>query len=130
MQKVLIGFFTLVLLGVIGYQVYTSRQKGNDNATQQVEGQPVVTITRTAAGYEPKEVTVKKGDIVLWKNESEEYHWPASDLHPTHAIYSAFDPLMPIAPGDEWKFKFDQVGVWKYHDHIRANKVGAITVTE
>ena len=91
---------------------------------------PTVTITRTASGYEPKEVTIKKGEVVLWKNESGEYHWPASDLHPTHAIYSEFDPLKPVAEGEDWAFSFNRVGTWKYHDHIRANKVGTVTVTE
>jgi plastocyanin len=106
-------------------------QKGDESKrAAEVLGEPAVTIVRTNSGYEPKEVTIKKGDIVLWKNESDDYHWPASDLHPTHAIYSEFDPLKPVAPGADWKFKFDKTGIWKYHDHIRANKVGTVTVVE
>jgi len=96
----------------------------------EVQGEPAVTIVRTSSGYEPSEVTIKKGDIILWKNESDEFHWPASDLHPTHSIYSEFDPLRPLAVGEDWKFQFNNVGVWNFHDHIRANKVGTITVVE
>lgn len=105
-------------------------QKNVASGTVEPTGEPAVTITRTDAGYEPPQVTIKKGDIVLWKNESKDYHWPASDLHPTHGVYPEFDPLRPIAPGDTWKFKFDRVGKWNFHDHIRANKVGTVTVTE
>ena len=76
-----------------------------------------------------KKLRYKKGDVVTWLNATEEFHWPASDLHPTHGVYPEFDPLMPIAPGDTWSFKFEKEGVWKYHDHIRANKTGTITVT-
>lgn len=98
--------------------------------TQEVLGEPAVTIVRTNKGYEPHEFTIKKGDIVLWINESDNYHWPASDIHPTHGVYPEFDPLKPIAPGDDWKFKFDKVGEWNFHDHLRANIIGTITVTE
>jgi plastocyanin len=131
MKKFLITLTLGAILVTAGHVGYNSLQKSDSNTgLLQAEGEPAVIITRTASGYEPKEVTIKKGDIVLWRNESGEYHWPASDLHPTHAVYPEFDPLMPISSGEEWKFKFEQVGEWKYHDHIRANKVGTVFVVE
>lgn len=126
---VLVG--VAIILSVVAFGLYT--QKGAETSSvsnSEPQGEPDVTIVRTNSGYEPSEITIKKGDIVAWTNESSEFHWPASDLHPTHGIYPEFDPLKPIAPGDVWKFKFDEVGVWKFHDHIRANKVGTVTVTE
>jgi plastocyanin len=128
--------FLMMSIGVVclvgAYFLYIQSQ--NASVSQKVAvveemGEPSVTIVRTDAGYEPKEVTIKKGDIILFKNESKEFHWPASDLHPTHGIYPEFDPLRPLAQGEDWKFKFDAVGAWKFHDHIRANKVGTVTVT-
>lgn len=131
MQKILIGAVIMILIGGVAFSLYQAQNTSKiTNTSPEVLGEPRVTIVRTDEGYEPKEVTIKKGDIVLFTNESSEYHWPASDLHPTHGIYPEFDPLMPIASGEEWKFKFEQGGVWKYHDHIRANKVGSITVVE
>ncbi|MFM2381596.1 MAG: hypothetical protein RLZZ76_363 [Candidatus Parcubacteria bacterium] len=124
--QVIVACTFVVALTVGGY-VYMRVGKGN---VVQTLPEPTVVVTRTTTGYEPKEVTIKKGEVVLWKNESGDYHWPASDLHPTHAVYSAFDPLKPIADGQDWTFQFDQVGTWKYHDHIRANKVGTVTVVE
>lgn len=128
MKNIILIAGAVVIVG-IGVYVYT-QQAPTEEMPQEVVGDPAVTIVRTSAGYEPNEVTIKKGDIILWTNESDEYHWPASDLHPTHGVYPEFDPLKPIAPGDEWKFQFNQVGEWKFHDHIRANKIGTITVTE
>ncbi len=123
----------VIVLAVVGgsylFLTKDTEIKSIVGATEILE-ETTVTIVRTENGYEPKEVTVKKGDVVLWTNESGEFHWPASDLHPTHGIYPEFDPLKPIASGDIWKFKFDKVGVWKFHDHIRANKVGTVTVVE
>ena len=90
----------------------------------------VVQIVRSADGYTPNDVTIRKGETISFLNVSDEFHWPASDVHPTHSIYSAFDPLAPVAPGDTWSFTFTEVGTWKFHDHIRANKGGTIRVIE
>lgn len=87
-------------------------------------------ITRTAEGYEPRAVTINEGEAVSFTNESEEYHWPASDIHPTHGLYSEFDPRAPVAPGDTWTFIFDEPGEWDFHDHLRANETGTVTVEE
>jgi plastocyanin len=136
-DKMIIGgivAIVLIIAAAIGF-LLLSAQKGDDAAQTGMRGAsatgtPAVVITRTEDGYSPSEVTIKKGDIVLWKNESKEYHWPASDIHPTHGIYPEFDPLRPIGPGEDWAFKFDRVGVWKFHDHIRANVTGTITVLD
>lgn len=125
---IIIGIVILLAL-VAGAAFLTMRQDSTANPDQEVLGEPAVIITRTNNGYEPKEVTIKQGDVVLWVNESDDFHWPASDLHPTHGVYPAFDPLRPLAPGEDWKFKFDQAGVWRFHDHIRANETGTVTVT-
>lgn len=128
----LILIIAAVAFASVGVYLLQSNSQGSENtpAVVEVVGDPVVTITRTSEGYEPKEVTIQRGDIVLFTNESGEFHWPASDLHPTHGVYPEFDPQRPIAEDEDWKFKFDQAGVWEYHDHVRANKTGTITVTE
>ncbi len=127
-NQLILAALALVIIALGAGYFFT--QGPSDSVTKgEPVGEPAVVITRTAEGYEPKEVSVKKGDIVKWKNETSEFHWPASDLHPTHGVYPEFDPLMPIGPGEEWSFRFDQAGVWKYHDHIRANKTGTVTVT-
>lgn len=85
-------------------------------------------IRRVAGGYEPKEVTITAGETVSFVNDSAEFHWPASDVHPTHTIYSAFDPREPVAPGETWSFTFEEAGTWGLHDHLRANYKGSIVV--
>ena len=131
MQKgILIVIGIGIIIASLFYFLIPTSNENDQQQVQEVTGEPTITIVRTNEGYVPNEVTIKKGDIVLWTNESDEYHWPASDLHPTHGVYPEFDPLKPIAPGDEWKFQFNQVGEWKFHDHIRANKVGTIIVED
>lgn len=87
-------------------------------------------ITRTKEGYVPSEVTIQKGQTVLFMNKSGQFHWPASDVHPTHRIYPEFDSKQPIAPDEAWVFTFDRVGEWKLHDHLHADVRSMITVTE
>lgn len=128
MKKYVIGIAVLVVVSIWSWYLFAEGAK-----TQVIDkdmGDSSVTIVRTNDGYEPSMVTIQKGDIILWTNESDEYHWPASDLHPTHGVYPEFDPLTPIAPGEDWKFQFEETGEWKFHDHIRANKTGTVTVVE
>ena len=86
------------------------------------------TIIRTNEGSEPNKLTILRGDTVQFLNQSSDFHWPASDLHPTHGIYPDFDPRQPVAVGEEWSFRFAEVGEWKFHDHLHANEIGTITV--
>lgn len=124
---ILVLVAVLVSVGVAALLLMPSDKAGNISQ-QRVE--PTITVVRTPDGYEPKDVTIKVGDTVEWVNESGEYHWPASDLHPTHGVYPEFDPKTPVAPDTAWQFTFTQAGEWRYHDHIRANKTGTVFVTE
>ena len=79
--------------------------------------------------YKPRDLNINKGDMVIFVNTDKNDHWPASNIHPTHGIYSEFDPKKPIPTGQNWKFTFDKEGIWQYHDHLYPNIKGKITVT-
>jgi len=81
-------------------------------------------------GFYPAEITIRKGDTVTFKTTKGSYFWPASNLHPTHAIYSEFDPKEPVAPEEAWSFRFEKTGIWKYHDHLAPYFTGVINVIE
>src|SRR5690606_186793 len=88
------------------------------------------TVVLTESGYEPKSLTVKRGDVVTFTTDRVYEHWPASNLHPTHNVYAAFDPKRPLGPSEEWSFQFTRVGQWQFHDHLKSIYTGDITVTE
>ncbi|MGC9602908.1 MAG: hypothetical protein ABSF47_00310 [Minisyncoccia bacterium] len=93
-------------------------------------------------GFSPNVLTVQKGATVIFKNSSSFDFWPASGVHPTHAVYSgttlqehcpdnagvAFDACGGIPPGSSWSFKFEKIGSWDYHDHLHAQLTGKIIV--
>ena len=99
------------------------------------------TILMTATGFEPKEITINQGETITFINNDEGPRWPASNLHPTHSQYPGsgiekcatdemglFDACGPLPVGAEFSFTFEHPGTWQYHDHIRSQLSGQITV--
>jgi plastocyanin len=99
---------------------------GGASAHEGEDGSVVVHMTE--GGFEPRSLEVKAGETVVFENVDDEGHWPASDNHPTHEEYSAFDPKKPIQPNTEWSFAFDKPGRWEYHDHMNPYMMGEIVV--
>lgn len=102
-----------------------------------------VFVVYSDAGYDPAIVTIKKGDIVVFKNESSKMMWTASAVHPTHNAYPGsgielcgtqtlvpnFDACKGYGFGESWEFQFEEQGTWKYHNHLQPNHTGTI-ITE
>lgn len=115
----------------------------NDSAPSAVASVPVF-VTYAAAGFSPKEVTVKKGEAVIWTNVSDGGMQVASDSHPTHTGYDgtarkehcatgaplSFDECVTASAGGQWSFTFNKAGTWKYHNHANPLFGGTVTVTE
>lgn len=89
-----------------------------------------VTITETKNGFEPARVRLKKGGTVTFVTKINKPFWPASNPHPYHNTYAAFDSRKPIDPAESWSFTFNEIGIWQYHDHIRPFNLGRITVVD
>ncbi|PIR83819.1 hypothetical protein COU18_02430 [Candidatus Kaiserbacteria bacterium CG10_big_fil_rev_8_21_14_0_10_51_14] len=91
-------------------------------------GREEITILLTEHGFEPESVFITRGTNVVFVSERGNEFWPASDLHPFHTIYSAFDAKRPLSPDESWSFVFEKDGHWSFHDHIDALATGAIIV--
>lgn len=91
---------------------------------------PPHTIVLKDDGFHPRTLTVHQGETVTFISKRGKYFWPASDFHPTHALYPAFDPKQPIAPDASWSFTFTEPGVYPFHDHLAAFYFGIIKVTD
>lgn len=94
-----------------------------------ISGRGVI-IKMTEEGFSPLEIKIKPGTTIRFLNKSKYWHWPASDLHPTHTLYPEFDPLKPIGPKEEWDFKFEKNGEWGFHDHLAPYITGKVIVVE
>jgi plastocyanin len=89
-----------------------------------------ITVTLTEQGYSPDVLTIKVGTTVHFKTKLTTPHWPASNPHPQHSIYTQFDPREPVARDKEWSFKFDRTGHYGFHDHIRSYYTGSVDVVQ
>ncbi len=85
-------------------------------------------IIMTEQGFEPSKVEIPEGGTVEFVNKSGVERWPASNFHPSHLLYPEFDPKQGIKDGETWTFKFEKVGVWKFHDHLFPQFSGTVTV--
>ncbi len=88
----------------------------------------VYEIAFNGTAFNPAQLEIKNGDVVIFKNESDKSFWPASGPHPTHTLYPEFDAKKAIAPGSSWQFKFTKVGIWPFHDHLTPSAFGKIIV--
>ncbi|MBP9757327.1 MAG: hypothetical protein KBD06_01890 [Candidatus Pacebacteria bacterium] len=89
---------------------------------------PDVVVMRTATGFVPSKITIRKGQAIVFTSQWGKDFWPAADFHPTHGVYPTFDPKRPLKADESWRFVFDRAGVWTFHDHLQESMVGTIIV--
>lgn len=123
-----IGFFWLWKKEPPSLAVPTPTPSRFISSADIVSSDTIIRITKE--GFVPSELTIKKGARVVWVNESGNFVWPASDLHPTHQVYPEFDPLEPIKTGEAWPMVFEKVGKWNFHDHLKPSWRGALYVVD
>lgn len=126
---IIILIILAVIAGVFLWKIKVSSQdKPHISNEKPIEGEAIIIMTND--GFFPSEIRIKAGANVRFINDSKYWHWPASDLHPSHTLYSEFDPKKPIGPGEEWSFVFEKTGVWGFHDHLSPQITGEVIVAE
>lgn len=87
------------------------------------------TIVFTDQGFEKDSYTVKKGQRVEVKNQSNTQLQFSSDSHPTHTDDTELN-LSVLQPGGSASFTPNKVGEQGFHDHIQSQYTGLLKVTE
>lgn len=143
MNKKLLVVLILVVVLVGGVWAYfatrpgVSAPQGGNNTSQSNDedthghGEAVAAteIIYTDDGFSPTNITAKKGTTITIKNNSSGPLDFSSDDHPTHTKHPEFN-LTTVAAGGESKLELKTVGPWGYHNHLKANDTGMITVTD
>lgn len=146
MKRILIVTIVVLLLALAGYLLFKTKpstKNGLDQINQQSNVEPKNTdeknsitseqpnkiiVTYGAGGFSPATITIKKGQEVVFKNESGKQMWVASDDHPSHLIYPEFDTKKGLVNGSSYEFTFDKLGTWHYHDHLTSSRTGIVIV--
>ena len=100
--------------------------RGENKKTDLPAGRQIVAITDN--GFSPREISVPLNSEVIFINNASDSIWIASDNHPTHELYPAFDTRSPILPGKTWSFFPQKAGVWSYHNHLNPKQTGVLEV--
>lgn len=112
----------------------SSDSAGTSSSQQQSAGSLEIvtieemTVSITDTGFEPSKVTIPVGTTVVFVNNGQALHWPASDVHPTHEILPGFDAKRGLATGETYSYTFQTKGSWSMHDHLNPRATGIITV--
>ncbi len=85
-------------------------------------------VTYTDNGFSPASVTIKDGDSVTFKNESNNDMWVASNPHPVHTELAGFDARKNMSKGESYTFTFTKSGTWGYHNHPNSSDAGTVVV--
>lgn len=88
----------------------------------------LATISIDDTGFTPSTLTIAAGTTVLFTNNGQALHWPASDPHPTHGGMSGFDAKKGLATGEVYSFVFTKAGTFGMHDHLNVKLKATIIV--
>lgn len=127
----IIAGIVFVLVGIFLPKTQSRNEDGHGSITQ------IVTVAITKDGFSPDYILIKSGTMVRWINNDSTPHWPASDSHPTHAMYPSatkacgsdtFDACKALLTKQTYSFTFHVNGVWGAHDHLSPGTTMAIEV--
>lgn len=86
-----------------------------------------VSVSVTNSGFDSKSVKVGVGEKVVWLNETQATANVSSAPHPTHEDYPPLN-LGNFEPGESVELVFNEVGTYKYHDHLNPSRFGTVVV--
>lgn len=93
-------------------------------------------VSYTDGGFEPAHLTMKRGEVVRFTNNSSNDLWIAPDgsnvqIYPKSGSAcgsSALDSCEPFTPQDFWEFSFDVAGAWHVVNNLDKAKGASVTV--
>lgn len=84
-------------------------------------------VTVTKDGFEPQTLKVKAGTLVIWENKSGQTVTVNSDPHPIHTNWP-FLNLGNFDDGMTVSVRFDNIGIYTYHNHLEPTQRGTVIV--
>jgi plastocyanin len=134
-KKYLLGSSLLLIFLIIGGGIWQMTQHSPSKAnirpseSQRAPLPKEVTIVLDKNGFTPKEVTIKAGSAIRWKNESGTKQTVNSDNYPTNQLHKELN--FGIFPnGSSVVYTFTKPGVYGYHNQFHPEQKGKITVVK
>lgn len=135
-KKLLLSLLLILVLAAIAwlYIQKTDSKKPvvpKSTSTQQAAAVEGATISIISSGVSPANVSVKKGQIVVWKNDDKVAHQIAADPYPTNTSLPELGRGEVLQPGDTFSFIYEKSGTFTYHDNLNPYTIkGVVVVSE
>lgn len=97
----------------------------SNTTTQQREAKATIVYDGTL--FSPSQVTIKKGDSVEIKNNSQKTIEVYSTPHPVHTDNPELN-VGQIKAGETKVVTLSKIGSWGYHNHLDTSQAGTIVV--
>lgn len=135
-HKEMIGriFLGIIVITILAIAIIPKPQKKEliyrspTIAPQQVRA-TTHTVILTSKGFEPNRITIKKGEVIIWTNNSGKTASVNSANHPTHKLFPVLN-LGAFEDGENTQARIFRVGELAYHNHLKPEQTGTIIVTE
>jgi plastocyanin len=129
LKKIVWGVATV---GLVAAGACKSDNPATPSPTPTTPPVATTTITITAAGVNPKDITVPRGRQVTFVNNDSVNHQMNSDPHPTHGDCAELDQVGFLGPGQSRQTgNLNTPRVCGFHDHLndsRAALRGTVTI--
>mgnify|MGYP001601919559 CR=1 FL=1 len=140
-NKILITIGLVVLIIIVAVVVVFTGKKNTQSTTSITSNtttnptittvvkqqQDAVSVNVASSGFEPKELKIKVGTLVVWTNKSGAAVTVNSDNHPTHLLWP-FLNLGSFGNNSSVSVIFEKPGVYTYHNHFNSSQIGKVTV--
>ncbi len=132
-NKSLLVVLAITLVAALGIGIFLRTQKGinitNQSKNENSQNAPVKInkVLLTKNGFEPLSITIKKGETVMWINQSQKNATVNSNPYPTNNLYP-FLNLGEFPPGNGIQTIFKEAGSYSYHNEFIPEQQGTIVV--
>ena len=120
---VLILIAAILIIGFLLFQVSKTPKKTGPGSVPI----PRLEVLVGQNGFSPQTLTIKKGETVVWINQSGENVTVNSDPHPTHNLHR-FLNKGEFSSGSSVQVTFEETGTLSYHNHLNPSQKGTVVV--
>lgn len=87
------------------------------------------TVSYDGNNFTPQSLTIKLGDSVSVKNNSQTYMEMAVGEHKSHRTLKGFEEKV-VEAGEVYIFTPAEKGIFDFHDHLNPKKLGILIIKE
>ncbi len=133
-QKIYIFLVVVVifLLGFVAWNTFNNKNQTTQSNQNSGKNKPLpkeILVQLDKNGFSPKEVTIKKGTAIRWKNTSGKPQTVNSDEYPTNQLHKELN-FGVFNNGSSHVYVFAKPGTYGYHNQYHKEQKGKIIVTQ